>query len=159
MLVAATVSLTIGIIKEGLAKGWIEGFTIYVAVVIIVSVTAGNDYAKEKQFQKLVALNKEAFCKSLRSGENETKSIYDLVVGEVVEITNGMGVPADCILLTGTDITCDESPLTGEPDHVRKEAVIKESQWEHNPNCFMYAQTLVMSGVGTALVCAVGTET
>jgi magnesium-transporting ATPase (P-type) len=40
----------VGIWKEGLAKGWIEGITIYIAVVIIVGVTTFNDYAKEKQF-------------------------------------------------------------------------------------------------------------
>jgi len=30
-----------------------EGLTIYIAVVIIVAVSAGNDYMKEKQFRKL----------------------------------------------------------------------------------------------------------
>ena len=30
-----------------------EGFTILVAVIIIVSVTAGNNYMKDKQFVKL----------------------------------------------------------------------------------------------------------
>ena len=48
LLLAATVSLAIGIWKEGLAKGWYEGVTIYLAVLIIVTVTAGNDYLKDK---------------------------------------------------------------------------------------------------------------
>ena len=50
LLVAAAVSLVIGILREGFEKGWLEGTTIYLAVVIIVSVAAGNDYVKEKQF-------------------------------------------------------------------------------------------------------------
>jgi hypothetical protein len=29
-------------------KGWYEGVTIYLAIVIIVTVTATNDYVKEK---------------------------------------------------------------------------------------------------------------
>jgi hypothetical protein len=33
----------------------VEGLTIFIAVAIIVSVTAGNNYIKEKQFQKLFA--------------------------------------------------------------------------------------------------------
>jgi Ca2+ transporting ATPase len=45
--VAATISMAIGIWKEGLAKGWYEGVTIYFAVIIIVSVTAINDNMKE----------------------------------------------------------------------------------------------------------------
>ena len=48
LLLAATVSLAIGIWKEGFKKGWYEGVTIYLAVLIITIVTAGNDYMKEK---------------------------------------------------------------------------------------------------------------
>ena len=58
-MLAATVSLTIGIWKEGIAKGWYEGVTIYFAIMIIVSVTAVNDYMKDKQFRKLLAVRKE----------------------------------------------------------------------------------------------------
>ena len=48
----------IGIWKEGLAKGWYEGVTIYLAVVIITFVTATNDYIKDKQFRKLMDVRK-----------------------------------------------------------------------------------------------------
>ena len=50
LLLAALVSLLVGIWKDGVAHGWIEGVTIYAAVIIIVCVTAGNNYVKEKQF-------------------------------------------------------------------------------------------------------------
>jgi len=50
LLLAATVSLIIGIIENGLKHGWIEGLSIYIAVIIIVTVTSGNNYLKEKQF-------------------------------------------------------------------------------------------------------------
>jgi Ca2+ transporting ATPase len=50
LLIAAFVSLVIGIWKEGIEHGWIEGLSIFIAVTIIVSVTAGNNYIKEKQF-------------------------------------------------------------------------------------------------------------
>lgn len=32
---------------------WIEGFAIFIAVMVCSSVAAGNDYQKEKQFKKL----------------------------------------------------------------------------------------------------------
>jgi len=47
-LIAALVALCIGIWKEGVEHGWIEGVSILIAVTIIVSVTAGNNYIKEK---------------------------------------------------------------------------------------------------------------
>ena len=53
LCVAAVVSLVLGIATEGWEKGWLEGTSILVAVVIIVSVTSGNNYIKEQQFQKL----------------------------------------------------------------------------------------------------------
>ena len=48
LIVAATISLGIGIWREGIEKGWYEGVTIYLAIVIIVTVTATNDYMKER---------------------------------------------------------------------------------------------------------------
>lgn len=59
LLAAAFVSLIIGVINDGWESGWIDGSSIFFAVFIITSVTAGNNYAKEKQFQKLQAREKE----------------------------------------------------------------------------------------------------
>lgn len=50
LLIAAGVALIIGIWKDGIEHGWVEGLSIFIAVTIIVSVTAGNNYIKEKQF-------------------------------------------------------------------------------------------------------------
>jgi Ca2+ transporting ATPase len=43
---SAVVSLVLGILTEGLAEGWMEGASILIAVVLIISVTAGNNYIK-----------------------------------------------------------------------------------------------------------------
>lgn len=53
LCLSAIVSLLIGILENGWQEGWIEGSAILVAVVIIVTVTSGNNYMKEKQFRKL----------------------------------------------------------------------------------------------------------
>jgi magnesium-transporting ATPase (P-type) len=53
LLLAAFVSLIIGIINDGFENGWIEGSSIFLAVFIITIVTVSNNFAKEKQFQKL----------------------------------------------------------------------------------------------------------
>jgi len=50
LCVAAFVTLGIGIWKDGLSHGWIDGTSIVVAIIIITAVTAGNNYVKEKQF-------------------------------------------------------------------------------------------------------------
>jgi len=50
LLMAAFAALIIGVVQHGWAAGWVEGLSIFIAVAIIVSVTAGNNYVKEKQF-------------------------------------------------------------------------------------------------------------
>lgn len=55
LCLAAGVALIVGVINEGWAevktkfkiKGWLDGFAIFIAVILIVSVTAGNNYVKD----------------------------------------------------------------------------------------------------------------
>lgn len=44
---AAGVALIIGVINEGWKEGWLDGMAIFIAVILIVSVTAGNNYFKD----------------------------------------------------------------------------------------------------------------
>lgn len=53
-----------------------------------------------------------------------------------------MSIPADCILLESTDVSTDESSMTGEPDQVEKTNVTEDNK-AHNPNPFLLAKTLV----------------
>lgn len=57
LLGAAVVSLAIGLYKEGFPTGLIEGTSIAIALVIIVSVTSVNNYISEKRLAELVALS------------------------------------------------------------------------------------------------------
>ena len=75
-----------------------------------------------------------------------------------MQIAAGMRIPADCILISGTDIAVDESSMTGEPEKIEKQAVYEEN-FIHNPNPFLLGNTLVEQGSGLALVCAVGVNT
>jgi Ca2+ transporting ATPase len=83
---SAAVSLVLGILTEGLAEGWLEGASILLAVVIIISVTAGNNYIKEQQFQKLNAIAQAKNVNVYRGGDLLNLSVYELMVGDIVEI-------------------------------------------------------------------------
>ena len=89
LMAAATVSLGIGVWREGLKTGWYEGVTIYLAVFIIVTVTAANDYMKEKQFRRLLAVRKERQALVRRDSQVQTISTFDLVVGDIVLLKQG----------------------------------------------------------------------
>jgi len=86
---AACVSLVLGIATEGLAEGWLEGASILIAVVIIVTVTAGNNYIKQKQFERLNAIATAKNVNCYRGGDLINMSVYDLLVGDIVEIETG----------------------------------------------------------------------
>ena len=42
-------------------------------------------------------------------GLPETCKVSNLVVGDIITIEAGMRIPADCILIEGMDVKCDES--------------------------------------------------
>ena len=67
-------------------------------------------------------------------------------------------IPTDCIVIEGTDLATDESPMTGEPEQIEKNHVTADN-YDSNPNPFLIGKTLIVSGQGTALVCAVGRHT
>ncbi|MBD5112960.1 MAG: HAD-IC family P-type ATPase [Ruminococcaceae bacterium] len=58
-------------------------------------------------------------AKVLRSGTEKTIPISDVVIGDVVILSNGMQVPADCEVAEG-ECETDESLITGESDGIPK---------------------------------------
>jgi magnesium-transporting ATPase (P-type) len=46
-------------------------------------------------------------------GLSETCMASNLVVGDIITIEAGMRIPADCILIDGMDVNCDESMYKG----------------------------------------------
>ena len=53
LLISAIVSLIIGLLKEGLKTGWIEGSAIFGAVFIVTGISSSLNYNEQLQFQKL----------------------------------------------------------------------------------------------------------
>jgi hypothetical protein len=53
LVIAATISMITGFISEDGFLGWMQGFSIYVGLFLLVAFAAGNDYLKDKQFVHL----------------------------------------------------------------------------------------------------------
>ncbi|XP_068930728.1 plasma membrane calcium-transporting ATPase 4 isoform X2 [Petaurus breviceps papuanus] len=133
--------------EEG-GTGWIEGAAILFSVIIVVLVTAFNDWSKEKQFRGLqTRIEQEQKFTVIRKGQIIQLPVFDIVVGDIAHIKYGDLLPADGILLQGNDLKIDESTLTGESDHVKKTV-------EKNP--MLLSGTHVMEGSGRMVVTAVG---
>jgi len=102
---------------ENEETGWIEGAAILVAVLIVACVTAINDYKKERQFQALEDTDRAAEkVFAIRDGHEMNILADDLVVGDIVILKSGDGVPGDGVMVLGDGVHADESSLTGEPE-------------------------------------------
>ena len=78
-----------GELEEG-DTGWIEGAAILISVVVVVLVTAINDYTKEKQFRGLQnRIDKEHKISIIRNGNTIEIAVADIVVGDVLQIKYG----------------------------------------------------------------------
>ncbi|XP_035892524.1 plasma membrane calcium-transporting ATPase 2 isoform X2 [Anopheles stephensi] len=127
---------------------WIEGLAILVSVFVVVVVTAFNDYSKEKQFRGLQSrIEGEHKFSVIRGGDAVQVNIGDIVVGDICQIKYGDLLPADGILIQSNDLKIDESSLTGESDHVKK---------NESTDPIVLSGTHVMEGSGKMVVTAVG---
>ncbi|KAF8453833.1 hypothetical protein BGX38DRAFT_1268345 [Terfezia claveryi] len=173
---AAIISLALGIYETVSAKqhdptgltpiDWVEGVAIVVAIVIVVVVSAGNDWQKERQFAKLNAKKEDRHIQVVRSGKTQDISVYDLLVGDVVCINQGDLIPTDGIIIESNEVKCDESSATGESDQMKKTA--GQEVYDRivaNEGCttglekldpFIISGAKVLEGTGRYLVTAVG---
>lgn len=158
LVAAAIASIIIGLINEGFPLGLIEGTSIIIAILIITVVTVSQDYAKEKQFQKMMESDDIKNARLVRNGNTQTLDTVELVVGDVVVISTGDMIPADCIVIEANDLSVSESQLTGEPHAKAKEPLTAEN-FSSVPCPFLVQGSLVESGTCKALVCAVGNRT
>ncbi|KXS13532.1 calcium-translocating P-type ATPase, partial [Gonapodya prolifera JEL478] len=146
LLFGAVIILIIGTASHP-ESGWYEGVAIFVAVTIVLVVTAGNDYSKDQKFKQLLLLQSDKRVKVIRGGIKDEVSSWSILAGDIVEISVGDEVPADGVFVKGSRLVIDESPLTGESVPVQKNAKAP----------FLFSGCLVSEGSATMLVTAVGT--
>ncbi|XP_008244263.1 PREDICTED: calcium-transporting ATPase 4, plasma membrane-type-like [Prunus mume] len=149
LMVCAVVSIGVGIATEGWPKGMYDGVGILISIVLVVVVTAVSDYRQLLQFKDLDREKKKIFVQVTRDKKRQKVSIYDLVVGDIVDLSMGDQVPADGIFISGYSLLIDESSLSGESEPV--------NVYEEKP--FLLSGTKVLDGSGIMLVTTVGMRT
>ncbi|GKV50271.1 hypothetical protein SLEP1_g56983 [Rubroshorea leprosula] len=150
LLGCAALSLAFGIKEHGLKDGWYDGGSIFVAVFLVISVSAISNYRQNKQFDKLSTVSNNIQIDVIRGGRRQQISIFDIVVGDIVCLKIGDQVPADGLFLNGHSLRIDESGMTGESDHV-------EVNSKKNP--FLISGTKVVDGYAQMLITSVGMNT
>ncbi|MDB4985042.1 MAG: ATPase, P-type (transporting), superfamily, subfamily [Myxococcaceae bacterium] len=134
------------------------------AILAVVGINAGIGYATESGAERTIAsltCSPQQSIVVLRDGVARTFSNEQLVFGDVVVLQAGVFVPADARVLNATDLSVDESSLTGESVPTVKEGEpVLELDTPLGDRCNMvYRGTLVTGGSGLALVTATGVRT
>ena len=96
----------------------------------------------------------------LRDGQELRVLVGDIVPGDVVVLSAGSGVPADCRMLASKNLFVDEATLTGETYPVEKMAgdLAPDTPLSRRTNA-LFMGTHVVSGNGRALVVQTGRTT
>ncbi|KAM4736378.1 calcium-transporting ATPase type 2C member 1 isoform 1-T1 [Anableps anableps] len=90
-----------------------DAISITVAIIIVVTVAFVQEYRSEKSLEELGRLVPPQ-CHCVRDGHLEHLLARDLVPGDTVCLSMGERVPADLRLYEASDLSIDESSLTGE---------------------------------------------
>ena len=98
----------------------------------------------------------------IRDGERKRIAGREVVREDILVLSEGDRVPADAIVLSCTNLSTDESLLTGESLPVRKVAAVGKVEMARpggDALPFVYSGTLVVQGQGIAQVQAIGAQT
>ena len=153
LIAAAAISLILSIIKGE------TDFTDPIIIMIIVLLNALLGVIQENKAEKAIDSLKNLTPKTvevIRGGIKKIIPAEKLVPGDLISLSAGAFVPADCRVISATALSADESSLTGEsiPAEKTSEEISKEEE-TYLKNC-IYSGTVITSGKCTALVFATG---
>lgn len=101
-------------------------------------------------------------AKVLRDGKLTLLDMRALVPGDVIFLSAGDIVPADCRIFAAEELYINEGTLTGNPSSIRKDpsfAVFRPGLRPGEQLNMAFATTIVTSGNGRAMVVATGSST
>ncbi|HLP79618.1 MAG TPA: magnesium-translocating P-type ATPase [Acidobacteriota bacterium] len=142
---ASIISLIIGEITDA---------SIILFIVLFSSVLGFfQEQAAQRALEKLRA-QVATTATVIRDNTKQEIRVDQLTVGDIVKLSCGDIIPADCILLHSDDFFVNESSITGESFPVEKSADVPD---EKQSKLFM--GTNVISGSATAVVIGIGLNT
>ena len=137
----------------------VESLGILLAVFLATFLAFINEHKAGKEFDILNQINDTTQVKVYRNGNVTQVPKNQLVVGDIVIVTQGDEIPADGKLLETMELSVNESSLNGESAASRKTHIpVKEFAGAYSPN-FIYRGTTVSEGDGIMEVTSVGDAT
>ncbi|MFA4836200.1 MAG: cation-translocating P-type ATPase [Dehalococcoidia bacterium] len=138
-----------------------EGFMLLGFVFVVMGITFSQERKTERALEALRDLSSPRAL-VIRDGVEKRIAGRDVVNGDLLIVKEGDRVPADAVMLACSNLSIDESLLTGESVSVRKVACEGTREMERPGGddlpC-IYSSTLVVQGQGIARVKGTGLHT
>ncbi|QDT73592.1 cation-translocating P-type ATPase [Lacipirellula limnantheis] len=153
LLACGTIYLILGDVQEALM---LLGF-----VFVVLGITLYQERKTERALEALRDLSSPRAL-VIRGGQRKRIAGREVVPDDLVVLAEGDRVPADSVVLSCTNLSTDESLLTGESVPVRKVAWdgVREMTRPGGEDLpFVFSGTLVVQGQGIAQVRATGLHT
>ncbi len=151
LLAAMTVSFIFGDIPEAIA----------IIIVIVLNTVIGfwMEYRAQASLDALKKMN-PLTTRVIREGEEQEILAEELVPGDLIHLEAGDLVPADARIASASELSVDESPLTGESMPVDKQAdPVDESAQVADRTSMLFKGTALSTGKARAVVTSTGMET
>lgn len=147
LLFAAIITLAVNITRyfTGGDYNFLECAGIFAAIFLSVAITIVTEGKSAKAFEALSKINEDTLIKVLRNGEPQLIPQKDIVIGDILLIETGDKIVADGRLISGNDLSADESALTGESLPVKKDAtfICQENTPVAERACMLYSGCFV----------------
>ncbi|MGC4122976.1 MAG: cation-translocating P-type ATPase [Myxococcales bacterium] len=130
-------------------------------VTVVIAITVYEERRTERALEALRELSSPRAL-VVRGGERRRIPGREVVVGDVLVLSEGDRVPADALLVEGRSLSVDESLLTGESAPVRKRPDGRAASLDRpggDDLASVFSGTLVTAGQGVAVVVATGART
>lgn len=138
---------------------YVDAIVIAIALLINIIVGTIQEERAGNAFEKLTE-SQEHIATVIRDGKKMQIPAENVLEGDLLYIQSGMYVPADARIVSETDLTVNESSLTGEWIDVKKQiGSVEESAPITDRHNMIWRGTLVTNGTATALVTAIGKDT
>ena len=144
LLVCSSIYLLLG--------DYTEGIMLSASILIIIFITFYQYQKTERAIESLRQLSSPK-AMVIRNGQTVKIPSREIVIGDIVLVNEGDRIPADGLLIHGTNLSVDESMLTGESIPVSKDTLVHEGSSQ------VFSGTLVVQGSGKLEVNAIGIHT
>ncbi|HRY60045.1 MAG TPA: magnesium-translocating P-type ATPase [Patescibacteria group bacterium] len=142
LIVVTTISIFIG--------EKTNAYLILPMILVSVILDFYNTYKSERALKKLLA--KIAITATvIRDGVKKEVDFKSIVPGDIVYLTAGDIIPADCKVIESKDFYVNQSVLTGESNPVQKKVSANISKKNPNSLNYIFMGTSVVSGYATVV--------